>query len=315
MTDLLTIGEPMVLFASQDADQSLENSTHFQKFLAGAELNVAVGVSRLGHSVEYITALGDDPWGKYITNDLKKLNIGNDYVSYSNTYHTGIMFKNLTTHGDPTTYYMRKNSAASHLDSSDLSTINYNKIKIAHITGIFLATSEDSLNTTKKLIANLNQNHIPITFDPNLRPALWPNKDNMVSTLNSIAKHATIILPGINEAKQLTKSDKPEEIAQFYFNQSTITQAVIIKLGASGAQVITRSGVSKVIPGFPAAHVVDTVGAGDGFATGVISGILDGKSLEEATLRGNAIGSLAVQSHGDNTGYPTPQKLNVFMKG
>lgn len=315
MTDLLTIGEPMVVFASQNAEKSLANSTDFKKYLAGAEVNVAVGISRLGHSVQYITQLGRDPWGEYILAKLSRCKINTDYVSLSSTFPTGIMFKSLTHKGDPKTYYMRKNSAASKIIPENLKDISFTTIKRAHITGIFLATSSQALDSIKYLIQKLNNLHIPITFDPNLRPDLWLNKENMISTLNEIAKYTNTILPGLVEGKILTRKNTPDEIAQFYFNQSTLTQTVIIKLGAKGAKIFTRDGFKKFIPGFPAKKVIDTVGAGDGFATGVISGLLENLSLEDAVLRGNAIGSLAVQSPGDNTGYPSQKELQEFMKG
>ncbi len=56
-------------------------------------------------------------------------------------------------------------------------------------------------------------------------------------------------------------------------------------------------------------QVVDTVGAGDGFAVGVISALLEGKPLIEAIGRGNKIGSLAIQVSGDSEGLPTRQQL------
>ena len=64
MSEFLTIGEPIALFGSEEVDKSLKDALHFQKFLAGAEVNVAVGVSRLGHSSEYITQVGKDPFGQ-----------------------------------------------------------------------------------------------------------------------------------------------------------------------------------------------------------------------------------------------------------
>ena len=60
-------------------------------------------------------------------------------------------------------------------------------------------------------------------------------------------------------------------------------------------------------------QVVDTVGAGDGFAVGVISGILEGMSVEESVRRGNAIGAIQVMNISDNEGLPTKEELQVFM--
>ncbi len=68
-----------------------------------------------------------------------------------------------------------------------------------------------------------------------------------------------------------------------------------------------------MVAGFKINQVVDTVGAGDGFATGVLSGILDGLSYEEAVVRGNAIGARMVTSKEDNAFLPTKAELEAFM--
>ena len=88
---------------------------------------------------------------------------------------------------------------------------------------------------------------------------------------------------------------------------------MIVKLGPAGAFVKTRDGQTMTVPGFRVAEVVDTVGAGDGFALGVITGLLDGLDLYHAVQRGNAVGAMAVQAAGDNDGYPTLVELEAFM--
>jgi 2-dehydro-3-deoxygluconokinase len=87
---------------------------------------------------------------------------------------------------------------------------------------------------------------------------------------------------------------------------------VIIKLGPDGAYFKTADAQGH-IQGFPVEHVVDTVGAGDGFAVGVISGIVEQLPIEQAIERGCAIGALTVMSQGDLEGLPSRDKLNAFM--
>ncbi|MGB5997955.1 MAG: PfkB family carbohydrate kinase, partial [Marinomonas sp.] len=72
----------------------------------------------------------------------------------------------------------------------------------------------------------------------------------------------------------------------------------------------TATGESATVAGYPVKEVIDTVGAGDSFAVGVISALLDGESTEQATRRGNLFGSLAVQVRGDSEGLPTRAQLN-----
>lgn len=313
MADFLTLGEPMVVFAADDLDQDLTTAEHFTKFLAGAELNVAVGISRLNHTSHYVSAVGNDPFGKYIRRAMTEDNIQTTELSVDSHHWTGFYLKQKVSHGDPATYYFRKNSAAANLTPNTIDEIDLSQIKLAHLSGIYAALSSQSLTTLTYLIKKLQNRKIPISFDPNLRPSLWADTATMVKVTNEIAKQAQLVLPGIKEGKILIDSDDPEEIADFYLDQSMITQSVVIKLGPKGAYIKTRDGLSEVVDGFPVDHVVDTVGAGDGFAVGVLSGILDNLTLSEATQRGCAVGAMAVQSAGDSTGYPTRIQLKNFL--
>ncbi|MGO3049957.1 2-dehydro-3-deoxygluconokinase [Staphylococcus casei] len=315
MSKFITIGEPIALFGADDMDKSLEDATTFTKYLAGAEVNVAVGVSRLGHSTQYITRLGNDPFGKFIAKALKKNNIGTNYIESTDDYWTAYQLKNRVSKGDPDIHYFRKGSAAAHFDKAILNTIDWKDTEHVHLSGIFPAISSEALSTFRLLIELLDQNKITSTFDPNLRPQLWDSEKQMCETINDLAKHADIILPGINEGNVLVGSDDPEVIADFYLNQSDKTSTVIVKLGKDGAYLKekgTKSG--KKIAGQKVEQVIDTVGAGDGFAVGIITGLLEKISIEEAVQRGNIIGALAVQSAGDNDGYPTKKDLDLVLK-
>lgn len=133
----------------------------------------------------------------------------------------------------------------------------------------------------------------------------------MVKVINDIASKCDMVLPGVAEGMTLTGSDDPDAIADFYLNLGVNT--VIVKVGSKGAFVKTQS-EAYLVPGFKVTKVVDTVGAGDGFAVGVISGLLENLPLKEAVKRGNAIGSLQVMVPGDNEGLPSREKLEQYLK-
>jgi 2-dehydro-3-deoxygluconokinase len=145
-----------------------------------------------------------------------------------------------------------------------------------------------------------------VSFDPNLRPRLWPSQATMVDGLNALAGLADVVMPGLAEGRLLTGRQDPAGIADFYLELGA--RQVVVKLGPEGAYVAGAGG-SGVVPGMPVREVVDTVGAGDGFAVGVISGVLDGLELREAAARGNAIGARVVQFRGDCEGLPTRAQL------
>jgi 2-dehydro-3-deoxygluconokinase len=85
---------------------------------------------------------------------------------------------------------------------------------------------------------------------------------------------------------------------------------VAVKLGPAGAYYDGEQG-RGFIPGFPVAQVVDTVGAGDGFAVGVVSALLEGRGIADAVRRGAWIGARAVQVLGDTEGLPTRAELQA----
>lgn len=312
MSEFLTIGEPVVTFGATDADMDLADALNYKKILGGAELNVAVGVTRLGHSAQYISAVGADPLGEFTKRELARENISTDYISETPDYWTAFQLKQRVTKGDPETFNFRKGSAAAHLTAAALDKIDFSEVKMVHLSGIFPAISQTARATFRHLIDLVEEHHVPTTYDPNLRPALWESEEVMIETVNDLAKHGEIVLPGINEGEVLMGSRDPETIADFYLNNSPRTHTVIVKLGAAGAFVKTAAGESYTVPGFKVDHVVDTVGAGDGFALGIITALLEGLSMPEAVRRANAVGALAVQAPGDNDGYPTQQQLAEF---
>lgn len=316
MKKVLLLGEPMALLMAEQ-EGKLENVEHFQRAMSGAEVNVAIGLTRLGHETEYVTRLGDDPFGYYIKNELQRNGIGIKNIVFDPVYRTGIQLKNKVTDGsDPYAPYYRKESAASKISREDVERIDLSDIQLVHVTGIPPALSQSAREATEYLMERARDKGIFITFDPNLRPALWENEEVMKKVLNHLAAYADLMLPGIAECRILTGKDTKEEAAEFY--HSLGVETVIIKDGSNGAYLSQRkTGKSETrtqIPGFHVEKVVDTVGAGDGFAVGVLSGILEGKSIEESVLRGNAIGAIQVMHRGDNEGLPVMETLEQFMR-
>jgi 2-dehydro-3-deoxygluconokinase len=310
MSEVMLFGEPMAMFTAE-VEGPLEEIELFRRSLAGAEVNVCTGLTRLGHKVSYITKLGKEPLGKYVKNFLDKEGIGTEFITFDSVYNTANMIKSKVSTGDPVTAYYRRGSAFSHMSSEDIDNIDFDGVKLVHVTGIPPALSLSCREATYRLIERAKEHGAFLTFDPNLRPALWESQEVMVQVINDLASKCDLILPGVSEGLLLTGSDNPEEIADFY--QGLGINEVIIKLGSEGAYV--RNGSTSFIqPGFTVEKIVDTVGAGDGFAVGVISGRLEGLSLKDSIIQANAIGSIQVTFVSDNEGLPTRNELNKYLE-
>lgn len=309
---VLLAGEPMGLFIANEVGE-LECVKNFTLATCGAELNVAIGLRRLGHKVTYMTKLGDDLFGRKIVNTMKDNGVGADEVTVLKTNPTGFMFKSKVLTGDPAILYYRKGSAASTLSRDDVANLDFNKYDIVHLTGITPALALSTREASEELNRRSGECGCFFSFDPNLRPQLWGSEKDMAEYINKIASRSDLFLPGVKEAKVLTGKEKPEEIAEYYLASGT--GAVAIKLGTDGAYYADAGGSRGYVAGFRVEHVVDTVGAGDGFAAGVLSGIREGLSLKEAVKRGCAVGAIQVMSKGDNDGLPTRKELEDFMSG
>jgi sugar/nucleoside kinase (ribokinase family) len=180
------------------------------------------------------------------------------------------------------------------------------RARLLHLTGIAPALSAGCRELAFALARQAREEGRTVSFDPNLRPRLWPSQTAMVTALNELASLADVVMPGLAEGRLLTGRQEPADIAAFYLAHGA--RQVVVKLGPEGA-FVAGDGFHGIVPGVPVREVVDTVGAGDGFAVGVISGVLDGLPLRDAAARGNAIGARVVQFRGDCEGLPTRAQL------
>ncbi|QHM73183.1 sugar kinase [Mixta intestinalis] len=305
--DVVTIGEAMALFVACETGD-LAAVENFTKRIAGAELNVAIGLARLGLKVGWVSRVGDDAFGRFTRQQLAKEGVDHQRVTSDSRFPTGFQLKSKVEDGsDPAVEYFRRGSAASHLSVADFDRDYFGSARHLHLSGVAAALSPTSLELLNHTAQEMRAMGKTISFDPNLRPVLWPSEQEMVKQLNNLAFQADWVLPGEKEGLILTGHRQPEAIADFYLDKGVKT--VIIKTGSEGAWYKSANGEKGQVAAIRVENVVDTVGAGDGFAVGVISALLEGKTLPQAIRRGNKIGSLAIQVIGDSEGLPTRDGL------
>ncbi|RJF92199.1 sugar kinase [Noviherbaspirillum saxi] len=304
--DIVTYGEAMMLLVA-DRPGPIENAQAFYKRTAGAETNVAIGLSRLGFKVGWASRLGTDSMGRYLLAAMQEEGIDCSHVACIPDQRTAFQFKGrVEDGGDPPVEYHRKGSAASQMTVDDIDVEWLRSARHLHATGVFAAISDTCREVAFASLRLMREAGRSISFDPNLRPTLWATPELMRENINNMAFLANWVLPGIEEGRFLTGESTPEGIARFYRDQGA--DLVIVKLGADGAFVhgdVHGEKVCEYFPSFPVDEVVDTVGAGDGFAAGIVSVLLEGRSVRQAVRRAAWIGARAVQVVGDTEGLPT----------
>lgn len=308
---VVTCGEAMGLFSARD-DGSLREAKDYVRGAAGAELNVATGLARLGFGVGYISRLGNDTLGHWLGDVMARDGIDHRYTVLDPAHPTGLMFKSRRSDGgDPDIEYHRKGSAASHLSLADYPGDYCRGARHLHITGISPALSDSVRELIFHMAGDMRAAGRSVSFDPNLRPRLWQSQASMVACLNDLAGLADWVFPGLAEGRLLSGLEHPADIAGFYLAKGC--SLVVLKLGAEGAYYATAN-ESGYCPGYPVTRVVDTVGAGDGFAVGVISALLEGLGVAGAVARGNLIGARVLGFPGDSDGLPTRAELLRFAR-
>ena len=308
MIDVVTFGETMVLF-NPETEGPLRYVGTFTKSIGGAESNVAIALARLGHKAAWFSKLGNDEFGRFIKSTIMGEDVDTSRVRVDNERTTGILFKERFSTVNPNVYYYRKGSAASHLKFDEIDMDYIKQAKILHITGISLALSESFRDAVFETVKEAKKAGLLISFDPNIRLKLWTKEEAKQYILEMI-KYTDILFPGDDEAKLLLGTQDPAEVAKQFHEMGV--KIVALKLGKKGCY-ISGDGQEGFVSGYTVEHPVDTVGAGDGYAAGFLSGYLDKLPLFDCAKRANAVGAMATLVKGDMEGFPYRDQVEIFM--
>lgn len=306
--EVVTLGETMVLFTPVDPGP-MRHAFLWKRYVAGAESNFAIGVARLGHSVGWISRLGDDEFGATIRNFIRGEGVDVSQVRTDPEAPTGCAFKERRELVPGKVVYYRRGSAASRLAPDDLDPDYIGAARWLHVGGITPALSDSCRATVARAIAIARERGVRVSFDPNLRLRLW-DIDTARAVLLPLMAQADVLLPGLEEAELLVGEAQAERAAERLLALGP--QLVVLKLGAQGSLAAHAGGVVRA-PAIPLPRIVDPVGAGDAFAAGFVVAQLEGRPLEESLRIANACGACAMTVEGDVEGLPTWRDLELLV--
>ncbi len=316
MTEVVTFGECLVAFVATTPGP-LAEATTFERFVAGAEANVAVGLVRLGHSVAYVGRVGADGFGEAIVRRLRGEGVDISDLAVDPDAATGLLFRERRQIGSAQVVYARSGSAGSRLTSAEVerALARHTDGRWLHLTGITPALSDAALEATGRAIESGRAADLTISLDLNLRRRLWSD-EAAAPVLRGVAAGVDMILGSPDELAVLTRltaDHSPAELARATIGLGP--SIAVVKLGTTGALAVTSDAPDEVVvrPAFPLLVVLDPVGAGDGFCAGFIAARLDGADLGTALEMGNACGAAAASTVGDTTGLPSRSELAAIL--
>lgn len=309
MSDLvLTAGETMALLDPVDDEEPHEGSRFVLRF-AGAESNYAIGLSRLGVGVRWVSRVGADPLGAMICRTLEAEGVDLRWVREDAEAPTGLFLK-WRADGAGRNLYFRRGSAASRLAPPDVPDAALDGVRLVHLTGITVALSDTARDHVLSTARRAHDRGIPLSFDPNFRPALWRDPAAAWSAQREILPLVSWYLCGLEEGRLMTGAGSAEEL--FALLEGEGVGNVVVRVGARGALVRAGGEIVEV----PPARVVDVrdeVGAGDGFAAGFSWALLRGLDSVACVRAGNAMAASALRGTGDWETYLRLEELEAEL--
>ena len=271
----------------------------FERVTAGAEVNVAVAISRLGLKSQYFSRFGNDQLGSVMLADIAAEGVDVSLAKRVNSY-TGAMVRNPGKSAPVELSYLRKGSAASTIEPADILDTYISSTRWLHATGITCAISTSGANTVKAALEKATAMNIKSSFDLNIRRKLWSEEDAK-KVLAPLAKNVDLLIGGEDEYQAVFGAQEPKNILA-EANKRGCKIAVMTK-GDQKMRYSIDGNYAELTP--PKVVAVDPVGSGDAFTGGVIAGLLSGMSAQQALEQGSICGASVASMFGDWTGIPT----------
>lgn len=326
MADVLCLGELLVDWVCTTLGAELDRAQSFTKAAGGAPANTAVGLARQGLSVGFIGRCSDDQFGIWLRSVLEADKIDTSGMKSDPNAQTRMAYVVTTMTGDrKLAEFSRVACADARLEPGDLKPEQFAKASVLHFGSISLIASP-AAEATKKAVELAQSNKLLVSYDPNVRLGLWPSPEACKSKILDTLKWADMVKINEDELNFLTGS-RDFSAAETLRKEHNIP-LLIITLDSRGAYISTAKG-NRTIPGFQVS-LVEATGAGDGFNSGVIAGLMPHikaapdrrkvlESLEISVLadiirRANAIGALACTRPGAIPALPTTEEIDVFLE-
>ncbi len=314
MLDVIACGEMLIDFVSTQSGVTLAEAPAFVKAAGGAPANVAVGVARLGRRAGFMGQVGEDDFGHFLTDTIAQAGVDVGGITFSSEARTALAFVSLRADGERSFMFYRHPSADMLWRPQDVNAVYAGGTRIFHYGSISLI-GEPSRSATLAALGHARAGGAVISYDPNLRLALWPSAEAARAGILAGLPHANLVKVSEEELAFLTGvEDLAEGAARLWH---TALKLLVVTRGPAGCAYFTRDSRGEV-PGF-VVEPVDTTGAGDGFVAGLLTGLLDGglrweRAEIEAALRlGNAVGALATTQRGAIPALPTRAAVEAFM--
>ncbi|OHT00056.1 kinase, pfkB family protein [Tritrichomonas foetus] len=277
------------------------------KFSTGGDaFNQAINLSSMGYKVALCGKVGDDNIGNFLISEAKNKGIESEFIVRDHEHQTSVTIV-LINENDDRNFIGTANGTNSFLKSEDINTKIFQNSKIVSIGSIYGSVSFTGDEVSKVLEIAKSNNCVTVS------DMMHADRGSLEDASKAL-KFVDYFIPNLKEAQELTGKSDLNEISDIILGCGV--KCVVIKMGEKGCFIKSNvlGNVCEIVDSFKVEKVVDTTGAGDAFVSGFIAGLLDGCNVVDSARRGNAAGSLAVQTVGANGSIQSLNDLLNILK-
>jgi 5-dehydro-2-deoxygluconokinase len=324
--DLICIGRTSVdLYAEQEGAR-LEDVQSFRKYVGGSATNIAVGTARLGVKSAMLTRVGDEHMGRFVRRTLAESGVDVGHVRFDPERLTPYVLLAVRAIEDFPRIFAYGDAADLAVEEGDVDPEFIASSKALLVTGTPFSRAA-SRAASFKAIGAAREAGTSVVFDLDYRPVFWGvasheqggemfvASEEVTEVYRSVLPSCDLVVGTEEEIRIAGGSTETVEALRSIRELSEAT--IVLKVGAMGATVFpgeipddVEEGV--MVPGFPV-EVFNSVGAGDAFMSGFLSGWLSEEPLKECLRLGNACGAIVVSRHGCSPAMPTREELEYFL--
>lgn len=271
--------------------------------VGGDAMNEATIISRLGHKTGIISCVGSDAAGNFILDSCAKDHIDYEGIRVDSNIDTSMNVGLVTADGERTFVTNRNGS----LWKTNIEHVDFNKMKQAKILSLASIFNNPLLDgkTLVTIFKEAKKEGMTICADM-IKPRLGETLDDIKEALS----YVDYFFPNFDEACLMTGKSEVEDVAQVLFDCGV--KNVIVKIGKRGCYIQNAEG-TMIVPAAKGITAIDTIGAGDNFASGFISALLDGKDIRECGVYANCTAAVSVQHVGATTGVQNKQMVEDML--
>ncbi|VEG27466.1 5-dehydro-2-deoxygluconokinase [Actinomyces howellii] len=307
--DVLTIGRCGVDIYPLQVGVGLEDVESFGKFLGGSPTNVAVAAARYRHRSAVVTGVGDDPFGRFVCSEMRRLGVYDDYVVTKPAFNTPVTFCEIFPPDDFPLYFYREPSAPDlELTGEDLPLEAVRQARIFWVSATGLSKEPSRSTHHAALDARARAEHTIIDLD--FRANFWPDEAVAHEEVAAVLPKVTVAIGNREECRVAVGQTDPERAADALLEAGV--ELAVVKQGLEGTLAKTRE--ERVEMPVTPVTTKNGLGAGDAFGGALCHGLLSGWSLARTVFAASTAGAIVSSRLECSTAMPTEPELLSLMR-